>query len=312
MRRVRYAEYPEIFARLRTYVEKILARHRLKPTRVSLWRRGVSSYVFVLEGKRKLALKISPRYPLKSEIFFYEHAKLARVPVPKIIAQDTSHRLIPFDYHITEWIYGEIPDRLGARDHYHSAFELGRVVARLHRIKLGGFGYPKVRGRWSHANWRSALRDFMKFEPRLSEMNLLFGKSLKPIIKAILKDPKLEVRPVLIHSDLGEDQYLVFREKGMWRVAGLLDPGFYVSGDPMFDFANALITWNKAPHRRGFEDGYRSIHALTREEHYRLERLRVILQAWAAMVVYRINKKSARRMAGDAVKAMKRISKTSP
>ena len=303
----RYREYPRIYSKLDSYVTKILQAHHLQPRKVTLWDRGISSFVFVLGGKKKLALKISPRYSLFSEAKFYQKARQAGIPVPKLFAVDTSKKLIPYEYHITEWIVGKIPDELNSKDLYRCAFELGRMFVRLHQIKMDGFGLPTSKG-WSHKSWLSALKEFSQKEASLKEMKKLFGHGMVSILGRILRDPKMDIhKPRLTHSDTGEDQFLVIKKNGKWMVEGVLDPGYFISGDPLIDLAGAMITWNKSAYRRGFYDGYISTHSLKKEEQYRLLRLRFLSQAWGATVVNRTNKKDGSGMAQDALKLAKKI-----
>lgn len=303
----RYPEYKEIYLKLPQFIQKILHTHRLRPKKVTLWRKGISSFVFLMEDKKKLAIKISPRYSLYTEIYFFQKAKKAGFPVPKVIVVDTTKKLIPYDFHITEWVDGETPDEFRGKDLYACAFELGRMFARMHKVHTNGFGFPKPNGKWSHQSWSSALRDFIYRETSPNQIQKLFGKRVANVAHKVIKDKKMEIEsPALIHGDTGEDQFVV-EKKDKWIIRGILDPSDYIAGDPMADIAGAMITWNKKSYRSGFYDGYVSVHKLDENEVYRLNRLLFLNQIWAASIVYKTNKKDGRYMAKDAIHLAKKF-----
>jgi len=296
----RYPEYKAIYLKLPEYIQAILGVHGLKQKKAILWRKGISSFVFKLKGKKDLALKISPRYSLFTEIYFFKKARSRGFPVPKIIMADISQKLIPYHFHITEWISGNTPDEFRNRDLYSCAFELGRMFAKMHKIKTEGFGFPLPMGGWSHKSWSSALRDFIYRETSLKQIRSFFGERIANLTIKIIKDKKMNIKsPSLIHGDTGEDQFVV-EKNGEWVIRGILDPSDYISGDPMVDIAGAMITWNKKTYRDGFYDGYASVHKLDKNEVYRLNRLCFLNQVWAASIVYQTNKIDGRAVAKKA------------
>lgn len=304
--RARRSEYRRVYGRLPAYVQRVLYVHDIAPRKATFWKKGISSFVFRLEGEKDLALKISPYYGLFAELSFFRRAKSAGLPVPSILVADTSKKLIPHDFYVAEWIRGKAPDELRDGDLYDCAFALGRMFVRLHKVRTNGYGFPKPDGGWSHPSWDRALRDFVRRETSPSRIRRLFGRNVAGLIRDIILDRRMTVRrPSLIHGDAGEDQFVVERKGSSWRVKGILDPSDYISGDPMADVASAMITWNKEAYRRGFYDGYVASRALDEHERYRLRRLLFVSQAWAASVVYQADKADGKVMARHALRLAK-------
>lgn len=266
LRAKRYPEYGKIYLKLPGYLKKIFDTYNIVPKRVILWEKGISSFVFKLEGGKELALKISPRYSLFTEIFL-KKAKSRGFPVPRVLVVDTSKKLIPYDFYITEWVRGNTPDEFRNKDLYCCAFELGRMFARMHKIHTDGYGFPRTSGGWSHKSWSLVLRDFIYRETSFVRIQKLFGRKIANMTSEIIKDERMEIAsPSLIHGDTGEDQFVVEKKVSRWIIRGILDPSDYISGDPMVDIAGAMITWNKRAYREGFYDGYVSLHKLTVNE----------------------------------------------
>lgn len=308
LRANRYPEYRKIYSQLPEYVQKILYAHKLKVKRIKLWRRGISSFVFQLINNHTYALKISPRYSLNSEIYFFQKAKTAGFPIPKIIIADTTKKLIPYDFQITEWINGKTPDELSKLDLYKCSFKLGQMFTEIHKIKTTGFGFPITASTWSHKAWLPALRDFIYREVRPSQIRNLFGGNMLNFIEMILKDRRMNIsQPSLLHSDAGEDQFIVEKKENRWIINSILDPGYSIAGDPIFDLAIATLYWNAAEYRNGFYEGYISLHNLREEERYRFQRLRFLGSVWAATLINRINKQDGKSMIGAVADLAKKF-----
>ncbi len=68
----------------------------------------------------------------------------------------------------------------------------------------------------------------------------------------------LETRPVLLHSDLTEDHFLVQEHNGHWQITGLIDFGDLMQGHFLYEFGAPLVfyTRGKPALRRHFLQQY--------------------------------------------------------
>jgi aminoglycoside phosphotransferase (APT) family kinase protein len=280
----------KMYAHLREWVLVILSNHALHPTRVELWQKsGVSSFIFLLHGKKKLVLKISP-LPLQGEIAFFRNTAKVGVPVPRFLVSDVSKELIPCMYYIADWIEGTLLPELPKDNIHNAAKEVGRKFTILHSVRVKGFGMPALKGAWPDKSWVSVLRNtFFYNSIKSSTVKTVLGPTGQRTFESIFRDKNMHVtQPSLVHSDPNEDQFLCAPKTG--RLKAILDPGHFIGGDPMFDLAYSQISWNSAEFRKGFYTGYTSAHLLSKQEMYRYERLQFITQLFAACFLYERNR----------------------
>jgi Ser/Thr protein kinase RdoA (MazF antagonist) len=161
---------------------------------------------------------------------------------------------------------------------------MGRALRTVHGIAVEGFGSPQPSGGWSTPSWRAALRQDHLFVRRI--VDAVFTPQESAAIEATtLGDPQLEIaRPHLIHGDVGPVNGLFQVENGAVALAGIIDPGGTVGGDPMFDLAGG--TNDRDAYARGIWEGYTEGYALTPAEEYRYRRLLLLSYYWTACWQY--------------------------
>lgn len=142
------------------------------------------------------------------------------------------------------------------------AFDLGRLLARLHTHRLDRFGDRFEPAGASPAEWWSILdRRFRKWLPYCEEVMppALFQRTLDgyAALHASLPDPD---GPCLVHGDYRPGNVLI--QEG--RITGLLDFESTRGGDAVWDFVKIESrVWDRWPGTRpGFLEGYVSVRSL--------------------------------------------------
>ncbi|MFE5917731.1 phosphotransferase family protein [Streptomyces sp. NPDC056468] len=202
----------------------------------------------LLADGRRYVLKVPPaptvpglrheRRLLVSEAEFYRAAAKADVPAPRVVAGGdlllmTACPGEPWNGELTE------AERAALRQ------ELGRQVARLHRVTGPGFGYPSGALGPLAADWRTAftgmldavLDDARRYGARLPRPADAVSHTLRAAHDA-LDDVTV---PCLVHFDLWQGNILVDRTSGEARIGGLIDGERMFWGDPRADFVSLAL-----------------------------------------------------------------------
>ncbi|WP_338145680.1 aminoglycoside phosphotransferase family protein [Streptomyces scabichelini] len=212
----------------------------------------------LLDDGSRYVLKIPPppsdpgmsheRELLASEAEFYRAAATVDVPAPRVLAVclDASaptgaHLLMtacPGDPWGSSFTEGEQADLRR---------ELGRQVARLHRVTGPGFGYPSGALGPLAADWRTAFtgmydavlddaRRYRAWLPLPVEEVARMAKSAYDALDDV-------ATPCLVHFDLWPGNILVERPEGTGRpgIGGLIDGERMFWGDPLADFVSLAL-----------------------------------------------------------------------
>ncbi|MEU6474885.1 aminoglycoside phosphotransferase family protein [Streptomyces massasporeus] len=176
---------------------------------------------------------------LVSEAEFYRSAARAGVPAPHEVSTGDDFLLMtavpgePWDGTLTD------TEQLALRT------ELGRQVARLHRVTGPGFGYPSGALGPLAPDWRTAftamfdavLDDARRYGARLPRPVDAVARAAAPAYGALdeVTDPRL------VHFDLWRGNILVDRTDGEARIGGLVDGERMFWGDPLADFVSLAL-----------------------------------------------------------------------
>ncbi len=173
-------------------------------------------------------------------------ARKNKIPVPKIYATDTSKKNFPIRYQLMEKVSGKTMSDYfqdGSLDKEKVSRQLGRHLARMHQIKIDGFGFfntqllrekKKIIGldKTSRDYFNKKLEDHLKY---LQETKFLSLKERKKIEKLIEKHAK--------HLEIKQG-YLVHKDIAFWNTVGtptkinaIVDWDDVISGDPIDDLA---------------------------------------------------------------------------
>jgi transketolase len=212
-----------------------------------------------------------------------------RLPALEIHHVDVERRLCPWDFQLLQ----EAPGRpLTLLDDDEGAlqpllFQLGRFVARLHAIRMRGFGFldvrPLVLGEgddcvWGTcARWRHhVLRRLDAHVEHCAAIGVVTAGESQRILAAFLAAEDLldDVEPVLLHGDLGSHNVFTDGHK----ITALIDWEDCLSGDAVFDIA-FWATFHPERRHPAFLKGYQAEHPLPRdfERRFWLYFLRVAL-----------------------------------
>ncbi|GAA2767899.1 aminoglycoside phosphotransferase family protein [Streptomyces paradoxus] len=176
---------------------------------------------------------------LVSEAAFYRSAARVEVTAPELVSMDEGFLLMtacpgdPWDGTLT-----------GA-EHASLRTELGRQVARLHRVTGPGFGYPSGALGPLAPDWRTAFTGMI--DAVLDDARR-YGARLPRPVDAVARtaasayDVLDEVTvPCLVHFDLWRGNILVDRPDGEARIGGLIDGERMFWGDPLADFVSLAL-----------------------------------------------------------------------
>ncbi len=176
---------------------------------------------------------------LVSEAEFYRSAARAGVTAPHLVAGGDGFLLMtacpgePWDGTLTD------------AEHTALRTELGRQVARLHRVTGPGFGYPSGALGPLAPDWRTAFtamfdavlddaRRYGAWLPRPADAVARTAASAYGVLDEVTV-------PCLVHFDLWRGNILVDRSAGRARVGGLIDGERMFWGDPLADFASLAL-----------------------------------------------------------------------
>ncbi|MDN3266862.1 aminoglycoside phosphotransferase family protein [Streptomyces sp. MA15] len=182
---------------------------------------------------------------LVAEAAFCAGAEQARVPAPRAVSlapDDTAPHLLMTACPGVPWPEADPTDeeRTGLRT------ELGRQVARLHRVTGTAFGHPSGALGPLAPDWRSAFttmtgavladaRDHRPWLPRPVDEVAAVLRAAAPALDAVGV-------PVLVHFDLWPGNILVDRPAdGPARIGGLIDGERMFWGDPLADFVSLAL-----------------------------------------------------------------------
>lgn len=176
---------------------------------------------------------------LVSEAEFYRAAARADVPAPHEVSAGDDFLLMtavpgePWDGTLTD------TEQTALRT------ELGRQVARLHRVTGPGFGYPSGALGPLAPDWRTAFTAM--FDAVLDDARR-YGARLPRPVDAVARTAAsaygalAEVTdPCLVHFDLWRGNILVHRADGEARIGGLIDGERMFWGDPLADFVSLAL-----------------------------------------------------------------------
>lgn len=243
-------------------------------------------------------LKVSP--PAGTKVLSYEQGLMGSEaatlralagagvgPVPAILAEDFSRRILPSDALFMEGIEGvmlsEARPLMSAADRARVRRQIGEVCGAAGRIEGETFGYagrPGLQGpTWPAAFEAMALgliADARAFGAALPAPAEVLETAFRTAAAGL--DP--DVRPCLTHYDLWDKNVLVRREGETWTLSGIVDweRGFF--GDPLADVFSATASCDageRAAVLEGIAAGRGAAHLMDEADERRLAIYRAYL-----------------------------------
>lgn len=220
------------------------------------------AYEASLPDSRDVILKLEAAAPadewrLGLEVWAMEQARGVDVPVPAVLAQDFSLSALPFRYVVMEKVRGTAIDEARLTDEQQRTVlrAAGRLLARLHRVRVTGFGTldearfleaGEAMGRF--ARW--AVPSTLRAEAALNE---LYGAGVIDFEEAagamhFVETAASEVDAApsrLLHGDFTARH--VFIEPGGGAITGVIDFGDRMGGAPVWDLAGAWLSHIRLP-----------------------------------------------------------------
>ncbi|WP_298818365.1 phosphotransferase [Chloroflexus sp.] len=282
-------ELPEAWqrclSRLGDYTAMVVRALNLRPQAATLYRQTTQHLLVRLTlPTEHVILRIAPEDDLAAHVTFLRGLALEGLPGARIIQRDLSKAFTPFAYTLESFVAGQTAAELSDDHLLHSvARQAGRALRRLHRQRMPRPGRPTISGRWPWQSWRAVL---MAIGQRLAGppvLQLVFAPAEIQALQTVLNDARLDTAtPVLIHGNFGPQAVRCTVGGQHAHLEALEEPGWFISGDGLFDLAFGLRAHLPAAWREGLYEGYCSAGALSQAETERLHALRLLACAWSA------------------------------
>lgn len=215
-----------------------------KAVKISRINQGFSNLVYLigLGDSKEIILRIlNPEEDdriLEKEKLFYELIQKHAIPSPKILKTDTSQKLIPYSYSISEKVEGkplsEILEDLNPKEVISIYTQLGHLVGKLHSIKFELFGDlvtkedntvagPAIEldNKGPFDTWMEMFTEIINKRLSLLE-NTVFNSLIPPLKKYFESNNTLidyKIIPRLLHMDLHKGN--IFINNG--SISGIID-----------------------------------------------------------------------------------------
>jgi aminoglycoside phosphotransferase (APT) family kinase protein len=226
---------------------------------------GSANDVFLINGTHVLRVQPRRHMRLHAEQQAYELLRQSGVPVPQVVALDTSGLRIPYSYLLLTYLPGKplvkVWPTLAPETREKVAFEAGAHLARIHNVSLdfhGNLGSNQQR----FNNFYEYAIDFCARFVLPASQTRLYTPTMHEQLATLLHvcRPYIQhVSPHLVHSDYHFENILVEND----TVTGIIDMEWALSGDPTWDFL-VEDKWEEqcAGSRALVYEGYRSIRRL--------------------------------------------------
>jgi aminoglycoside phosphotransferase (APT) family kinase protein len=203
------------------------------------------------------------------EKWAYATLRDSPIPVPEVVALDSSKSLAPYDYLILTKVPGRAvidswPD-LSPEERSHIAYTAGVYLATIHGYQFDGFNllFELAAGK-SEANWAGYIADFYDtYGGNARDNGALPAETLERMERVIHRmQPLLATvaRGTFVHGDYHFEN--VLQADGV--ITGVIDFEWALCGDPAWDFRIDEQLEETCPGSRdAFYAGYTSRHPLT-------------------------------------------------
>ncbi|MBZ0280677.1 MAG: phosphotransferase [Anaerolineae bacterium] len=173
------------------------------------------------------------------EALAYERLGALGVPVPQVIAADSSKILLPHDYLLMTKLEGQPTIHtwveLSPEQQANVAYQAGQHLARIHSVTLEKFGNYAGQER-AFDGWYDAMWDYIHRYATEAVAQKLLEPAITAQVEAIFKRHKAVFDAIpqsrLVHRDF---QFTNILQKD-GQVTGILDFEWSLGGDPSYDF----------------------------------------------------------------------------
>ena len=205
--------------------------------------------------------KASSSEPVRVEAWAYERSRGVGIPVPRVLALDTSQAVFPEDFMVVEGVDGVELNAIGASQSVYPKLirQIAAHLTALHNLEYNRFGRPDldflvesgvIRGQFDR--WSSVLTD--KLESDLSP--LLMARIIDPSTADALREAIARRRddldgvtcPRQLHGDLGSEH--IYVDPDAEKVTGFVDFADTMGGDPVFELSRFDLWHDEGESRR--------------------------------------------------------------
>ena len=224
-------------------------------------------------------------------------AEQTDLPVPRVLYSDFSCALLPSPYFFMSRVQGAgmlgLRAKLSPADMEEVKGQLGACFARLHAVQGAHFGYFPAEGEKRFSTWRGAFTDMVQSilqDGREGGIRLPYEEVERTLAaNAHCLDEITE--PCLINFDLWAGNVFLAQTEGGWQVQGIVDWERAFYGDPVADFAGAVMVVGDIEKEQALWQGYRDVNPgvppLTPEALRRYHLYKMYLALIMAVEIYR-------------------------
>lgn len=218
----------------------------------------------------------------KGERIAYELLRGSGVPVPDVIALDSTKTLAPYCYLILTKLDGtpiiDAWHELSLEERGRVARAAGKCLALIHECRFDGFGVVKTAKMGNLPRWYDYVRETLDGDTEEAIALGLIDKGMAEKLKVILTAHRsvLEIgtRGRLVHGDY-QFENLLQRDADL---TGVIDFEWMRSGDPAWDFRLEDLWEDTCPGSRTLVyEGYANCRMLTEDHNLRVQLYKMLL-----------------------------------
>lgn len=254
-------------------------------------------------------------FPTEGKV--YELLKKRNVPVPRILGCDFTKQKLPFAYFLMEYMEGEVWLKcLGEIEESRPELmeQLGFYTAEINQVTGPYFGYLKEGEAFHFPTWGEAFRNMMEdilkdgkehgFELPGSRIEGILDKS-----RTLLDEIAV---PKLVDFDLWAGNIFLRRKAvleagwgklesgaGKLEIAGIIDFGHCMFGDPFAGFTCAVHLYKDAAEEPEFQRGYERVSGrsfeVTEHDRIRMDLYRLYMELLCTVETYRYEPEEAEK-----------------
>ncbi len=241
---------------------------------------------------------------LRTEILVYRLLSDREIPIPRLLASDTSRSEVPCDYFFMEWVPGatwlsclyQIP----AKNRSELMRQLGRYFGTIHSVEGGWFGYIKEDIHFQFDTWGGAFTAMMTDilnDGRKHGCLLPYEKIEQAL--TVHRDRLNAVKtPRLVDFDLWAGNVFL-NAPDCTKITGVIDFEQCFFGDPLADFIAAVHLLEDVGSEQEFLEGYAQILGplkFLKDDRIRMDLYRLYMQVILFVEAYRFDEAHAEKV----------------
>ncbi len=252
---------------------------------------------------------------LRTEILVYQLLSNREIPIPRLLASDTSRREVPCDYFFMDWVPGatwlsclyQIP----AENRPELMRQLGRCFGAIHSVEGGWFGYIKEDTRFQFDTWGAAFTAMMTdiLNDGRKHGCLLPYEKIERVLTMHQDRLNVVKTPRLVDFDLWAGNVFL-NAPDCTDITGVIDFEQCFFGDPLADFTAAVHLLENVESEQEFLEGYAQIRGslhFSEDDRIRMDLYRLYMQIILFVEAYRFDEayaENVRRRSGRKMEVL--------